>query len=430
MEPGAAIGSMDADGLYRLCTQFLKARGLRILSVKREDDLWFETIDTLNGEKELLLVKRGALDPKDFEPIPRNVKMKVVALGDTKALGSMPLYQNVEVVAPSEFEALLKEMKLMAEEPSVSALPSLGEVEAALKAANDRFTLKDYEGAVALYSRVLEMKPGLASVWAGKGECFIALGRMEEALESYKRALQLNVANARNWLRMGFVLNALGRYAEEVECYDMVLKGNPSMVEAWNNKGIALYQLGRYDDALLCFDIALKKDQGDANAWSNKGLSLRKLGRSAEALASFDRALELRPDSGDFMLNKALLMFDAKDFRGALGVLDSAISLEQKADLLYYKGLAQTKLGDLKGALESLGKASETLPHAARALKRVEARLRARSGTGGEKPEPLGSGEGGQPGRADEYPCFGSHDAEDEGCGLCDVRDECREKGK
>jgi len=400
------LKDMDPEELYGLGIRYLKSKGQRILSVKREDDLWFETIGLEDGKKEIFYIKRGDLSPEDVKSMPKDTKTRIVPLGDVK-VKDLAGIQNIEIVDSSELIGFAKATNPLNKEPLERGLPSVGEVEKILKKANESFTKKDYKKALELYSKALALKSNLATVWAAKGETYRALEDYDAALDSYKNALQLDMKNERYWFNMGTVLYKLGRFAEEVECCDMAIKHKPSFIEAWNNKGIALYQLEKYEDAVLCYDVVLKNNPKNELVWNNKGLAFKKLKKREEAIGCFNKAVELNDTFLDAIVNKGVLLYELKDYKSALECFDRALKLNEDAHILYHRGMTLSKLKDYKEAANSLRKASREISHAKRALKRIE-KL---AGKNVDKKE---------------YPCFGEYEKGDKGCQACEVKAKCR----
>ncbi|MEI8201693.1 MAG: tetratricopeptide repeat protein [Bacteroidota bacterium] len=69
-------------------------------------------------------------------------------------------------------------------------------------------------------------------------------------------------------------------------------------------------------------------------------------------------------DSASVLMRKASLKIDAKDYKGAITLLNSAISLDSgDPDAYAFRGQAKHNLNDLNGALADYNKAIELMPN-------------------------------------------------------------------
>jgi tetratricopeptide (TPR) repeat protein len=118
-------------------------------------------------------------------------------------------------------------------------------------------------------------------------------GRYEVAIKYFDRALEINPGSADVWMGKGFALNNLRKYKEAIECCDKAIEIKSDDTGPWNNKGFALNGLGRYKEAIECCDKAIELDPNNANAWKNKGIALEKLGKRNEAEKYYEKAREI-----------------------------------------------------------------------------------------------------------------------------------------
>ena len=152
---------------------------------------------------------------------------------------------------------------------------------------------KEYQEAIEVYEKALEIKLDYNQAWKGKGNALRHLGRYEEAIEAYEKALQIEPDYYKAWNAKGNALFSLGRYEEAIACYDKAIEIQPDYHRAWKNKGVALGNLGKHEQAIAAFEKTLQLQPDDYNLWYNKGVALHNLKRYEEALACYDKAFEL-----------------------------------------------------------------------------------------------------------------------------------------
>jgi serine/threonine-protein kinase len=119
--------------------------------------------------------------------------------------------------------------------------------------------LKDFDGAIASFRKVIELKPGLATAYCNLGNAHLYKGETAAALAAYYETLQRN----------------------------------PAYVEAHFGLGVTLARRKRLDESITAFRrvIELKPDHALAHCYL--GLRLRDRGRFVEALAAVTRGHEL-----------------------------------------------------------------------------------------------------------------------------------------
>jgi tetratricopeptide (TPR) repeat protein len=133
-------------------------------------------------------------------------------------------------------------------------------------------------------------------------------GQFQEAIAIYDRVIALKPNHAQAHNNRGAALGQLGRYAEALASCDHAIVINPAYAQAHDNRANAIRLLGYYDEALASCDraIAIKPDY--AEAYDNRGIAFYQLGRREEALADFDRAIALKPQYPNALFNRSLLL--------------------------------------------------------------------------------------------------------------------------
>ncbi|KZF24144.1 TPR-like protein [Xylona heveae TC161] len=108
--------------------------------------------------------------------------------------------------------------------PPPHRTPTNGPVDAeACKAAGNKFfKLKDYDKAIAEYTKAIEADPKSATYRSNRAAAYISANRWHEALEDCKVADSLEPNNAKVLQRLARVLTSLGRPADALEVYDSI----------------------------------------------------------------------------------------------------------------------------------------------------------------------------------------------------------------
>ena len=181
--------------------------------------------------------------------------------------------------------------------------------------------------AVALYERVLFLKPDHADTYNNLGVALVAQGRMVEAITHYERALVLNPDDANARSNLGMALAQLGRIDEAVVHYERALALNPDHPGAHNNLSVALLARGRIDEAVAHSNRALALQPNDVNAHTNLGFALAEQGRIDDAMAHYKRALAIDPDHATAHNNLGNIFKEQGKFDDAVAHYGRAITI-------------------------------------------------------------------------------------------------------
>lgn len=167
----------------------------------------------------------------------------------------------------------------------------------------------DYEGAIAAFDEVLEMKPDLPEALVDKG---FAFGQLKQHLQKFSacdRAVDVSPEFVEAWICRGSALadlqrfdEAIADYDEAIELYFEVYKDDPNVdgqaylkayLRAVYNKGEALVSLERYQEAIEASEEVLGNNSSHFLAWTQKCRALYRLKRYQDALESCDKALAI-----------------------------------------------------------------------------------------------------------------------------------------
>jgi tetratricopeptide (TPR) repeat protein len=210
------------------------------------------------------------------------------------------------------------------------------------------FQDNEFETALELARKALEVDPRSAATQLLQGHALSRLGRNESALASYDRAIALLPGLADAHLHRADVLCQLGRHREALSSYDEALRLKPGSPEIYNNRGNVLKDLERLDEALASYDRAIALNSDDAQARCNRGNLLSEMGRLEEALASYDSAIALDPAHADAHCNRGNLLADLGRYGQALESLDRAVAIDpQRAHAHFSRSLVHLVLGNL-----------------------------------------------------------------------------------
>jgi|KBSSwiStaDraftv2_1062776.scaffolds.fasta_scaffold71974_2 hypothetical protein len=134
----------------------------------------------------------------------------------------------------------------------------------------------DLDSAIALYRRVLSVRPDLRSAWANLGVVYRKAKRPDLALVCYGRALDGDPNNAGVLGNMGNAYKDLERFDEALATHKRAVEADPKAVGLLHNYGVCLAESGRPDLARDVFNkvLELQPDHIDAH-WDRSMSSLK-----------------------------------------------------------------------------------------------------------------------------------------------------------
>jgi tetratricopeptide (TPR) repeat protein len=197
-------------------------------------------------------------------------------------------------------------------------------------------------------------------------------GDLDGAIADYSRAIQLNPNYAEAYNNRGHLKGAKGDHDGAIADFDRAIEVDPKHTISYNNRGVERLAKKDFEGAIADFNHAIELDPKYAKAYYNRGNVKAAKGDQDGALADFDRAIELDPKYTYSYNNRGNAKKARGDFDGAIADFTRAIELAPK-DARFYYSRAGGKMakGDLDGAIADLDRVieftgEEPVPHAVR----------------------------------------------------------------
>ena len=158
-----------------------------------------------------------------------------------------------------------------------------------------RTTPPDTAGALADFSRAIELAPDLIDAWVLRGEIRFRQASYAGALEDFERAAALDTSYPRVFYNRGLARLQIGDLAGALSDLDRHVSANPD--DVWAYLGRAGIRRAQGDAAAEIADLehAVRVDPACARAYQERGDWMVKQRRLQEARADFNRAVALEP---------------------------------------------------------------------------------------------------------------------------------------
>lgn len=193
----------------------------------------------------------------------------------------------------------------------------------------------EYVEAERTFTTVIELEPGFARGWDGRGQALMLQGRLEEAMLDFDRAIELKPNLAEAYTNRAVTRIALDDVDGASRDAKRAVELDSESVGAQLVLGRVYARSGDAVRALEWFDLAVATSSEDGATWWWRGRFYRDvLGDGNLALDDFNKAIELAPTQAALYIDRALLYVQANvGPELARADLEEAISLSQDPKL-------------------------------------------------------------------------------------------------
>ncbi|MCL2381887.1 MAG: tetratricopeptide repeat protein [Treponema sp.] len=164
---------------------------------------------------------------------------------------------STDAILFTELGRLVQDDRLSSPE---SAPPVVESIDELLLEALSAHNKNQFSEAVAIYTRILEMKPVDAVrslIYKHRGMAYFARSHYEEAIADFCQSLELDPKSYKAAYYQGIVYSVLGRYPQAVDAFNKSLAINSYQPYCLYRRGQAYYHLGDYPQALGDCEAAL-----------------------------------------------------------------------------------------------------------------------------------------------------------------------------
>ena len=130
-----------------------------------------------------------------------------------------------------------------------------------------KFSLKDYNGAIAEFNTAIQLNPDYAITYYNRGLAKDELKDYTGAISDFNKAIQLNPDDAENYYNRGCAKDELKDYNGAIADYNKSIQLNPDYADAYYSRGLAKYSLK--DMIGACKDWSKAGELGDSDAITN-----------------------------------------------------------------------------------------------------------------------------------------------------------------
>jgi carboxyl-terminal processing protease len=221
----------------------------------------------------------------------------------------------------------------------------------------------DYDGAIADFSRAIELDPNKPNTYFGRGAAYYGKRDYGRALADYDRALELDPKFTHAYQGRGTVYNRQGDYAQAIADFSRALELDPEYAYAYAGRGAAYYNRDENDLAIADLSRAIELNPNDTKSYNNRGNAYSDKGETDRAIADFSRAIELSARDAGTYRARAIAYSKKGDHARAIADSDRAIELDPSDPGAYRtRGGQYLEMGQPSLAITDFTKAIELAP--------------------------------------------------------------------
>ncbi len=242
-----------------------------------------------------------------------------------------------------------------------SASPALAR--SLLEQGREKYGRRDLDGAIADFSRAIELEPTLASAWEGRSVALWAKGDLDGGIANANRTIEIEPEFAGHYVNRATMRSHKGDLDGAIADCTRALELAPRLARAWSERGSERLKKGDAGGAIADCDRALELDAANATSWANRGAARVQKGEWAAGITDCDRALEIDPRIAGSWANRGAAHAHQGEWDLAISDCSEAIKLSPgNAQAWASRGWARRMKEDADGALVDLDRALEMEP--------------------------------------------------------------------
>jgi tetratricopeptide (TPR) repeat protein len=228
----------------------------------------------------------------------RVIQIKVADLYDFEGRTpvSNPDSDAISALAIKQFSFLPKPLTVLLEGDNVSisfpeeSLAAQDEAVRLAKRASQRAGEGNYEKAIGIFKRVLELMPSLHLARHDLAMAYIETGDVDNAVNHLIEVLRLNPLDAGSWVVLAnlYIRKKLDKETGE-KFIRKALEISPANAWALNSLAGLSVERGEFSPAIELFEQAIAANPDFANSYYGLAIAHNKLGQKEEAIAALER---------------------------------------------------------------------------------------------------------------------------------------------
>ena len=161
---------------------------------------------------------------------------------------------------------------------------------------NNAYRRGDLEGALAAYSRVLEMDNNFYRAYYQIGVIEAKMRNLSSAIEAYLNALKIKPDFFKCWFALGLARSKEGDKEGALDAFNQVIEIDSSYVKAYSSLAEIYIGLKEYTKAFEVLNTATKVDSSDSKSYYLLGTIYIELKQFEKAVENLEKGVAVNPE--------------------------------------------------------------------------------------------------------------------------------------
>lgn len=200
----------------------------------------------------------------------------------------------------------------------------------AIAGARAAYDAGDYDRAVALNTKALEIHPSPDLVWlllTRRGDCYLAENDAGRALADYNDAARLGELDSHTYINHALALRQNGRGGDAMKDFDAAIAVNPNDALIYSNRAAAFVEDGNLQGAIADYAKALDLNPKNVSLRLTYAEFCLRQNQTEQAITQSTIALKINPNTAPAYVIRAKAYDQMRLHSEALADLDAATKL-------------------------------------------------------------------------------------------------------
>lgn len=220
---------------------------------------------------------------------------------------------------------------------------------------------KNYAGAIIDLTRAIDLDPKNVNSYYNRGHVKMTMGDSHGAMVDYSKVIELDPGHAKAYYFRGVIRGFNLEAADEIADYSKAIELDPKYDAAYLSRGIARRLKGDIEGAIADYTEAIKQNPNSKLAYYNRASERERKRDYDGAIADYTKVIGLDPTGATGYYKRGLVQYYKKEYDEAIVDYTKVLELDPKIAGAYAsRGEAKKMIGDFYGAIDDYTKAAET----------------------------------------------------------------------
>lgn len=214
-----------------------------------------------------------------------------------------------------------------------------------------RIELDQFDAALTDLDQVVQSAPDWPNGHSARGDALGDKGDNAGAIAAYTRAIELQPQNASAYVQRGVMYLDSGDLDQGIVDLNAAIRIEPDNAHAYYMRGLARLEQGGKESALRDFTSVLDRQPQNRHALERRAQLLTDMERFDQAVVDYDALARLDPRDAVAHMNGCILRLMTNALDVALASCNAAAATGGPHEILIMRGVVHLRLGDYAAAL-------------------------------------------------------------------------------